>query len=198
MKKLFWTTLALSVLTTVSQAQGVPQADVAVGYSGLYILKGYTIWNNGGSGSVAWNANNWFGVAGDFGGYVGHVPQTLTGETYLFGPRLSYRRPATSCHSPRHCSADRTFRSRLGASRVEGPSLPLPSEAERISGLAAAGDLPCGRKSISWAYILKVPSRPRYGYRSVSFIASAKNTNSCRGPGHTVSRAWDVAADGSK
>jgi hypothetical protein len=91
-KKLFWTALALSVLSTVSQAQGVPQAEVAVGYSGLYILKGYTIWNNGGSGSVAFNANNWFGVAGDFGGYVGHVPETLTGETYLFGPRFSYRK----------------------------------------------------------------------------------------------------------
>jgi hypothetical protein len=92
MKKVFWTALALSVLTAVSQAQGVPQADVAAGYSGLYILKGYTIWNNGGSGSVAVNVNNWLGVAADFGGYVGHVPQILTGETYLFGPRLSYRK----------------------------------------------------------------------------------------------------------
>jgi outer membrane immunogenic protein len=91
-KKLIWAALAFTVLTSVSQAQDVPQADVSVGYSGLYILKGFTIWNNGGSGSVAFNANNWFGVAADFGGYVGHVPETITGETYLFGPRFSYRK----------------------------------------------------------------------------------------------------------
>jgi hypothetical protein len=92
MKKLFWAAIALSVLTAVSHAQGVPQAEVSVGYSGLYILKGFTIWNNGGSGSVAVNANNWFGVACDFGAYLGHVPESLTGETYLFGPRFSYRK----------------------------------------------------------------------------------------------------------
>jgi hypothetical protein len=30
-------------------------------------------------------------LAGDFGGYVGHIPQSFTGETYTFGPRFSYR-----------------------------------------------------------------------------------------------------------
>ena len=79
-------------LVTLSHAQDTPAADVAVGYSPLYILKGYTIWMNGGSGSVAANANKWLGVAGDFGGYLGHIPQSLTAETYIFGPRFSYRK----------------------------------------------------------------------------------------------------------
>jgi hypothetical protein len=60
--------------------------------SPLYILKGYTIWMNGASGSVAFNANHWFGVAGDFGAYLGHIPQSFTGETYMAGPRFSYRK----------------------------------------------------------------------------------------------------------
>lgn len=92
MTRLFWAALALAVFAAVSHAQDAPQADVAMEYSGLYIIKGYTIWNNGGSGSVAFNANDWFGVAADVGGYLGHIPQALTGETYLFGPRFSYRK----------------------------------------------------------------------------------------------------------
>jgi hypothetical protein len=92
MKKLLWLGFALWVLAAVAQAQDTPKADVAVEYSPLYILKGYTIWNNGGGGSVAVNANDWFGVAGDFGAYLGHVPESLVGETYLFGPRFSYRK----------------------------------------------------------------------------------------------------------
>jgi hypothetical protein len=86
------TLLAASVPGICSYAQDVPQADVAVGYSPLYILKGFTIWMNGGSAAVAVNANHWFGVVGDVGGYVGHVPQTFSGETYTFGPRFSYRK----------------------------------------------------------------------------------------------------------
>ena len=92
MKKLMGAAFAVSLLATVSYAQDFPKADVAVEYSPLYILKGYTIWMNGGSASVAFNANNWFGVAGDFGGYVGHIPQSFTGETYMAGPRFTYRK----------------------------------------------------------------------------------------------------------
>ncbi len=84
--------LLCSLLAVLSPAQDTPAADVAVAYSPLYIIKGFTIWNNGGSGSVAVNASSWFGVAGDFGGYVGHIPQILAGETYLAGPRFSYRK----------------------------------------------------------------------------------------------------------
>jgi hypothetical protein len=80
------------LLATFSCAQDTPAADVSLGYSPLYILKGYTIWMNGGSASVAVNANKWLGVAADFGGYVGHIPQDLTAETYIFGPRFSCRK----------------------------------------------------------------------------------------------------------
>jgi hypothetical protein len=84
--------LMFSLLAGFSLAQNTPAADTAVAYSPLYIVKGFTIWNNGGSASVAVNANQWFGVVGDFGGYVGHIPQTLAGETYMAGPRFSYRK----------------------------------------------------------------------------------------------------------
>jgi hypothetical protein len=92
MKHPIWLTLAVALLAGFSLAQTTPAADIAVAYSPLYIVKGFTIWNNGGSASVAVNVNQWFGVAGDFGGYVGHIPQILAGETYVAGPRFSYRK----------------------------------------------------------------------------------------------------------
>lgn len=93
MKKLAWMALALVLMAAVSQAQDVPKADIAVSYSPLYILKGYTIWNNGASGALAFNANPWLGFVGDFGVYHGYVGQGLTGETYMVGPRFSLRTP---------------------------------------------------------------------------------------------------------
>jgi hypothetical protein len=94
LKKLTFAIFVVSLLATLSHAQDTPAADVTVKYSPLYILKGYTIWMSGGSGTVAFNANRWFGIAGDFGVYDGHIPETLTGETYTFGPRFSYRKLA--------------------------------------------------------------------------------------------------------
>jgi hypothetical protein len=76
----------------IAEAQDTPVADISLGYSPLYVIKGYTIWMNGGRGTVAVNANDWFGVAADFGGYVGHVPEVITGETYTFGPRFTYHK----------------------------------------------------------------------------------------------------------
>lgn len=76
------------------QAQDTPVADVAAGYSFFYVVKGLTLANNGASGSVAFNANNWLGVAGDFGVYQA-APSSHTGltvGTYAFGPRFSYRK----------------------------------------------------------------------------------------------------------
>jgi hypothetical protein len=69
---------AISFLATFSHAQDIPAADVAVEYSPLYVLKGYTIWMNGASGSAALNANTWFGVVGDFGVYHGYPSESLT------------------------------------------------------------------------------------------------------------------------
>lgn len=92
MKRLKWAVLALLLLEIYSQGQVVPGAEISVQYSPLYILKGYTIWNNGGSVSASKNVNNWLGLVGDLGVYRGHVPETLTGETYMGGPRLAYRK----------------------------------------------------------------------------------------------------------
>ncbi len=90
--KIVWASLAFVLLSVVARAQDSPPADVAVRYSPLYILKGYTIWMNGVSGSAAFNANHWFGVASDFGVYHGYPAESLTGETYMAGPRFSCRK----------------------------------------------------------------------------------------------------------
>lgn len=59
---------------------------------------------HGGSGSFAYNLNNWFGLAADFGGSsistldlsgVGSADVNSTLFTYLFGPRFSYRKNKT-------------------------------------------------------------------------------------------------------
>jgi opacity protein-like surface antigen len=59
---------------------------------------------NGGSGSIAFNANDWLGVVADFGGYKnGNITNSAapgasanaTIISYMFGPRLSYRKNAT-------------------------------------------------------------------------------------------------------
>ncbi len=93
MKKLIWSAFALSLFATVSHALETPAAEVAANYSFFYIIKGFTIPMNGASGSVAFNANDWFGAAGDFGVYDGSLGiPGLIGETYTFGPRFSYRR----------------------------------------------------------------------------------------------------------
>jgi len=92
MNKPGWAALAFWFLTALLHAQTVPSADVSVQYSPLYILKGYTIWMNGVTASAERNVNNWLGFAGDFGVYRGHVPESLTGETYLVGPRLTDRK----------------------------------------------------------------------------------------------------------
>lgn len=93
MKKLMMAALASAIWATVSHAQDIPKADVAVGYSLLFLPKGFTLTMNGGSVAAAFPANHWLGVVGDFGAYDGSpgIPG-LVGETYTFGPRFSYRR----------------------------------------------------------------------------------------------------------
>lgn len=93
MKKILWAALPLLFASTCSQAQDTPKAEVSVSGSFFYILSGLTIPTGGVSGSVAVNFNQWVGVVGDFGVYHGHPGITsLTGETYTFGPRFSYRK----------------------------------------------------------------------------------------------------------
>lgn len=87
-----WASLALWVLAVPLHAQNSPSGEVAVHYSPLYVLKGYTIWMNGVSASGEGNLTNWLGFAGDLGVYRGHIPESITGETYMVGPRFTYRK----------------------------------------------------------------------------------------------------------
>ncbi len=92
MNKLLSAAFAIFLLSAASSAQDTPKADVAGGYSVLWIAKGFTFFMNGGSGSAALNVNNWLGAVGDFGVYHASPGVSLTAETYTFGPRFSYRR----------------------------------------------------------------------------------------------------------
>src|SRR5260370_37874633 len=93
MKKAILAALVVAMLSSVCHAQDVPKGDVAVGYSLLFLPKGFTLTLNGGSTAVALNVNRWLGVVGDFGVYGASsgIPG-LVGETYMVGPRFSYRK----------------------------------------------------------------------------------------------------------
>jgi hypothetical protein len=75
MRRLIVAVVTLSLSSTFSHAQNPPKVEVAGGYSFLYVVKGFTLATNGGGGSVAFNANNWLGVVGDFGAY--HITAQL-------------------------------------------------------------------------------------------------------------------------
>ena len=93
MKKVVLAVVAFLFLSAASYAQQLPVADVSAEYSFLFLAKGYTLKLNGGSAAVAFNINRWLGAVGDFGSYDGApgIPG-LVGETYIFGPRFSFRR----------------------------------------------------------------------------------------------------------
>ena len=93
MRKLLLAAIVFTLLPSASRAQDTPKADVAAGYSFLFVAKGYTLKMNGGGSAVAFNINHWLGVVGDFAVYSGSpgIPG-LIGETYTIGPRFSYRR----------------------------------------------------------------------------------------------------------
>lgn len=92
--------LAFFSFTAAAFAQDTPKFDIFAGYS--YVrdnpstsgVNGFNL--HGGSASVAYNANNWLSAVADFGGY--HANNILgsgidgTVSTYLFGPRISYRK----------------------------------------------------------------------------------------------------------
>ena len=70
--------------------------DIFAGYSYLrfqFPNRGFNA--NGGSGQIAYNINDFFGITGDFRGY--HVAKTVdlggsgTIFTYMIGPKLTYR-----------------------------------------------------------------------------------------------------------
>ena len=82
-----------------AQAQDTPKVEVFGGYSYMRantVISGTLLNLNGVSGSVAYNVNNWLGVAGDLGVYhQGSVTGnglSLTLSSYQFGPRFSLRK----------------------------------------------------------------------------------------------------------
>ena len=81
--------LGLSLMAIPSRAQ-TPAAEVSVGYSYFRLGGSNGVNLNGGSGSLAYNFNNWVGGVADFGVYRA---STLGENAYsfLFGPRFSYR-----------------------------------------------------------------------------------------------------------
>lgn len=95
MKKVLLAALAFSLLALSSYAQNTPRADVALGYSYLHLNGSNNapgINANGFSASLAYNFTGLFGVAADFGIYHGLVSGAgVTSESYLFGPRFSFR-----------------------------------------------------------------------------------------------------------
>lgn len=83
--------VVLAVIPAIARAQDTPVADVTLGYSYFYIVKGFTIPTDGGYGSSAFNLNEWFGVVADVGAYRSHRPSLPNVETYAFGLRFSFR-----------------------------------------------------------------------------------------------------------
>jgi hypothetical protein len=77
------------LLTLPALAQDYPKAEIFGGYS--YLRSGGANFN-GGSGSVAYNPNPWLGLLGDIGVYHNGQVGSTNFVTYLFGPRLSYRK----------------------------------------------------------------------------------------------------------
>ena len=91
MMKVLLCTVGVLLLPIAVRAQNTLAADVTVGYSSMWVGKGYTFFLNGGGGSVALNANHWLGFVGDFGAHHADPGVSLTTQTYMFGPRFSYR-----------------------------------------------------------------------------------------------------------
>jgi len=80
----------------IAGAQERPAVEVFGGYSYLHLTvsgTSFTADANGGSGSVSFNPNSWLGLVGEFGGYNGGT-SSINGTlyTYLFGPKVAYRR----------------------------------------------------------------------------------------------------------
>jgi len=93
MKKFIWVALAVSIFSASSYAQQAPRGDISAGYSFLRVGGTGGANLNGFSTSFAYNANDWFGIAGDIGVYHGSPGGvSVTGLTYTFGPRFTYRK----------------------------------------------------------------------------------------------------------
>lgn len=94
MRKLSYLAVFVLAFAVSALAQEAPKAEVSLGYSYMRANAGGAGFNlNGGSASFAGNVSSSFGIVGDFGGYhISEAGADLNVYTYLFGPRLSYRK----------------------------------------------------------------------------------------------------------
>jgi opacity protein-like surface antigen len=96
MRNLFWVLALLAIFAFVLPAKAqdeTPKAEVFVAYDYVRLNSGGTGFNfNGGSGQLAYNVNNWLGVAGDLGGYYTSNGFHAGIISYMFGPRVNLRR----------------------------------------------------------------------------------------------------------
>ena len=95
MKRLFFLMVGLSLGLLLSASEARAQSvDASIGYSYFRLRGGADLNQNGVSGSVSFNPNHFFGVAGDFGGYHGSVAGvSVNTYTYMFGPRIMAHNP---------------------------------------------------------------------------------------------------------
>jgi len=92
--------LTFTAIGTAAGAQETPKLDLFAGYS--YVRANPSTSGvdsfplHGGSASLAYHATGWVSAVADFGGYTnGNILGSGAGgtlSTYLFGPRVSYRR----------------------------------------------------------------------------------------------------------
>ncbi len=80
-------------------ADDIPKADLFFGYSMFRANSARDIpafTNNGGLGTITWNFTNYIASEFEFGGYhngnIHNIRFDTTEMTYLFGPRVSFRR----------------------------------------------------------------------------------------------------------
>jgi len=108
--------------------------DVSGSYSYFRLGNSNGINQNGVSGSIAFNPNRWFGIAGDFGAYhasPGGV--SLNTYTYMFGPRLTFRNPTR---------INPFVQGLVGGSRLSGGGLSSNQLAFSVGGGVDIGILP--------------------------------------------------------
>jgi outer membrane immunogenic protein len=94
----------VAAIPVAAQSSGdTPKLEISLGYTYVrartVVVTGCCFNMNGGNISVAYNANNWFSLVGDFGlYYAGNVQNsglTLSVFPYTFGPRISIRKNKT-------------------------------------------------------------------------------------------------------
>jgi|GEM_PF-6725017 len=107
-----------------SKNRKTPKAELFLGYSYLRAVPTQStgnrmVWLNGGSTSIAFNLNRYLGLVADFGGFndselrltgAGAAPPRVADAngsvyTYLFGPRVSYRKFDRITPLPKLCLA---------------------------------------------------------------------------------------------